>query len=579
MSYMKKILLIALLLNCGMFATAQEQLSKKQLADKAFERYEYFKALNLYLPLADKSKADVHVIERIADCYRLMNDSKDAENWYGSASAYDNVADISLYYYAEALLRNSKLKEAKLQYQAYYSRINNSDELRFKLATCDSAASWMAQKNKAYTINPEKKLNSVYADWGAGYYGDNGLVFTSDRTDGYNNVKQTDNRSGNSYFKLYVANKDSVALLPMSKEGRKTFNGDYHAGPVVFNAASDTAWITITTTQPRRILPIDKLEKGSMHQRLYTRRLMLVMAVMKDGVWGGFKNFEHNSIKEYSVGHAALSKGGDVLYFASDMPGGAGRTDIWYCLKQADGSWGKPANCGATINTKGDEAFPVITPEGLSFASDGLQGMGGLDVFLVKGSQNNWSRPVNPGYPLNSTADDFYYVTRDGVTGYVSSNRDGGSGNDDIYSFTCHPLVIEPKPPVPLTAKPTPAFDPENLRALIYYDLDRSNIRRDAAATLDSLAAILKANPLVKVKLASYTDIRASGSYNISLSKRRSEAAMAYLVEQGIDSKRLSITWFGKENPVADCPGQPGCPESQHQLNRRTEIAYDGLLQ
>ncbi|WP_158288342.1 OmpA family protein [Mucilaginibacter psychrotolerans] len=577
---MKKIQIFLVLIQCVTLVSAQEQLSKKQLADKLFERYEYYKALNLYLPLTDKNNPDVRVVERVADCYRLMNDSKNAGNWYANAITYYNAQAIDWYYYAEALLQNNKLKEARTQYTAYYNSVGKPEELQFKLATCDSAAKWMAAPNKGYTINQDKKLNGIYAEWGVTYYGGNGVVFTSDRIAGSEDAKQTDNRTGNAYFKLFRANKDSVLLLPMSSEGGKIFNGDYHAGPATFNAAADTAWITITTTVPRGKLPVDKRDKGS-HQRLYTRRLMLMMATEKDGVWGIFKNFAYNNIKAYSVGHAALSPDGSLLYFTSDMPGGEGGTDIWYCQKQSDGSWGKPANCGNTINTKGDEAFPVIRNDGdLEFSSDGLPGMGGYDLFEAKGKMAEWSTPVNHRYPVNSTADDFYFLTADGLSGYFSSNRAGGAGNDDIYSFKYQPQAqpVMPAPPTVIVSTPKPLFDPQDIHAIIYYDLDKSNIRPDAAAELDKLAEVLKANPLVKVKLASYTDVRASGNYNIGLSKRRSESAIAYLVKQGIAPARLSAGWFGEENLVADCPDHSSCTEAQHQLNRRTEVVYDGVL-
>ncbi|MEO7212583.1 OmpA family protein [Mucilaginibacter sp.] len=578
---MKKILIIALLLTCRLVATAQEQLSKKQLADKLFERYEYFKALNLYLPLADKNNPNVQVVERIAECYRLINDSKNAENWYASAISDEKSADMDWYYYAESLLRNNKLKEAKVQYQAYYAKVNNPEQLLFKLATCDSAAKWMAAPRKDYTVSLDKKLNSIYSDWSTNYYGENGIVFTSDRVTGYDDSgKQTDNRTGNGYFKLYYAIKDSVVLLPVSTDAGKIFNGNYHAGPALFNAAADTAWITVTTSVPRGNLPVDKKEKGS-HQRLYTRRLMLVMATKTDGVWGNFKNFAYNNIKEYSVGHAALSYNGGILYFTSDMPGGEGKTDIWYCLKQADGNWGEPVNCGKTINTKDEEAFPVTMGDVLLFASKGHAGMGGFDIFATKGGRAQWSVLSNGKFPINSTADDFYMLTKDGATGYFSSNRDGGTGNDDIYSFKYESLpepVKQIQPPVPVIAgPPKQSFKPEDLHAIIYYDLDKANIRSDAASELDRLVLLLKANPLVKVKLASYTDVRASGSYNIGLSKRRSEAAIAYLVSQGILRSRLSAGWFGKQNLVNNCPDRASCTETEDQLNRRTEVVYDGL--
>ncbi|MFC7526999.1 OmpA family protein, partial [Parapedobacter sp. GCM10030251] len=141
------------------------------------------------------------------------------------------------------------------------------------------------------------------------------------------------------------------------------------------------------------------------------------------------------------VGHAALSGDGSILYFVSDMPGGRGGTDIWYSQRRADGSWGAPVNAGAVINSAGDELFPNIGPDGtLYYSSDGFAGMGGLDVFEATGSGQQWSGPRNLRYPVNSPGDDFAYITTyegdEGIAGYLSSNRRGGKGSDDIYSFT-----------------------------------------------------------------------------------------------------------------------------------------------
>ena len=118
------------------------------------------------------------------------------------------------------------------------------------------------------------------------------------------------------------------------------------------------------------------------------------------------------------------------------MPGGAGKTDIWYCEKRRDGGWDPPVNCGKTINTAEEDEFPTIGGDGaLYYASKGLPGMGGYDIYKAEGAKAQWTAPENLKYPVNSTSDDFYLVTRDGLTGYLSSNREGGKGSDDIYSF------------------------------------------------------------------------------------------------------------------------------------------------
>ena len=182
----------------------------------------------------------------------------------------------------------------------------------------------------------------------------------------------------------------------------------------------------------------------------YTNRWEIYSARYNNGKWQDLKAFAYNNPDKYSVGHPALSIDGNILYFASDMPGGYGGTDIYFSIKQKDGSWSVPKNAGSKINTAGKEAFPTIDKEGtLYFSSDGLPGMGGFDIFSSTGSKDEWSDPVNLKYPMNSPKDDFYvYFTETGKSGYFSSNRDGGKGEDDIYYFSPTPRPI---PEVPKT--------------------------------------------------------------------------------------------------------------------------------
>jgi outer membrane protein OmpA-like peptidoglycan-associated protein len=169
----------------------------------------------------------------------------------------------------------------------------------------------------------------------------------------------------------------------------------------------------------------------------YENRLEIYSANYENGKWSNIKPFEYNN-PQYSVGHPALSPDGKILYFVSDMPGGYGGDDIYYCEALPNGKWNAPVNAGNVINTEWKEVFPYIDKVGtLYFASDNPNGMGGLDLYYAKGSKNKWSKPVNLGYPINSSKDDFsIFVTASGKTGYFSSNRDGGKGEDDIYSFS-----------------------------------------------------------------------------------------------------------------------------------------------
>jgi outer membrane protein OmpA-like peptidoglycan-associated protein len=551
------------------YANAQEQLSLKQQADRLFNRYEYFKSLAYYLKLAKGNKPNIKVVERIAECYRNINLYTDAEAWYAKAVADAKVNRITHYYYAEVLQRNQKFDVAKQQYQLYY--LNDSNSLARKLADCDSARLWLKQPSR-YTLTNAGTINSPYSDWGAVYDGKTGLIFTSDRDAGYSS---TDNRTGNNWFKLYQTDLAGHQIKQLILSGNDNdFKDDYHVGPIALNSTGDTAYVTVTTDIALSKLAVDK-QPSRNAQKLSTRRLQLVMAAKSNGQWLIFGQFPYNNIQQYSIGNAALSPNGKLLYFSSDMPGGLGKTDIWYCEKQRDGSWSKPVNCGKTINTPNEDSFPYLDDGGtLYYSSKGLPGMGGYDIYTAKGEKETWTTPQNLKYPINTTSDDFYLITHNSLNGYLSSNRDGGQGNDDIYSFGLKPDTL-PIKTVMVTVVPKPAIDevkPDLTIRTIYYDLDKSFIRPDAALELDNLIAILNQHPEFKVQLSSYTDSRASYLYNIALSQRRAKAAAAYLVKHGIPVSRLIANGYGKTHLVNQCADYVNCTEAEHQINRRTEF-------
>jgi len=432
----KYILIVLFILLCCRPARAQEGIALRTQADRLFDRAEYFKSLDLYLRLTQVNNPPVAVLERVADCYRLMNNYDQSEQWYARLAGTAGIKPIDILYYAEVLQRNKKLDKAKEQYKRYFSGNNAKDELNTRLAACDSAAIWMKREGN-YTITNEKKINSGYDDWGASYLGKTSILFTSDRsTSGKKTEKAIYNRTGNEWLKVFTFELGSgnTTEMDFDKTGSINLTKDYHTGPMAVNVAGDTAYITVTTRAGKSKLT-DVNTPYDHH--LYIRRLELMMATKHNGKWGNFTRFPYDNVGQYSVGHAALSKNGRIIYFTSDMPGGVGKTDIWYCEKKTDGKWGKPVNCGKNINTAEDEAFPSVGGDDkLYFASRGLPGMGGYDVFSAVGSKSDWSTPLNLKAPLNSTSDDFSFITTDGLTGYMSSDRQGGQGSDDIYSIT-----------------------------------------------------------------------------------------------------------------------------------------------
>lgn len=648
---MKKILLSSCFSLYCLFAVQIDAKAQYVLkdADKQYELYNYAKAVDLY-EQAYKKKESLHAAERLAAAYAYMNDYKQAESWYAIASKMSGSKPENILGYAKALQSNSKYSEAKVQYQAYIDQKKDVTERQKDvwLSSCDSAVKWMKNPKKVELIN-EKALNSTQSDWGATTY-QGGVVFTSDRTNTgfeskesspflkFDGAKTPDKKiygwTGNGYLKLYIkpSPKDSLALFPI-KTGTK-----YHVGSATFTADGNTMYFTMT--------PIpDDLEK--VKNKPSTVNVEIYSSTKgADGKWGEPVAFPYNDVNKYSVGDPFISTSGTSLYFASNMPGGKGGTDIYVSLKTDTGEWGKPINL-EEINTTGNERSPVFDANNnLFFASDGYVGMGGLDVFRALRDGAGIGKIENMGYPFNSPQDDFgFSLNEKGGIAYLSSNRNNGLGNDDIYSidqkmiiaFKLEGTVFDKKTnqPIPnalitlakvnggtvkteadedgnyqfnlaaeteynvIGEKTNYRSDSENLATIglktsevlkqdlhlepveinkairlenIYYDFDKWNIRPDAAVELDKLVKIMLDNPTIWIELGSHTDSRGKDAYNLSLSQKRAESAVQYIISRGVNKNRITAKGYGENQLLNKCANNVQCSDAEHQLNRRTEF-------
>ncbi len=423
---------------CGLIFSANAQYVLKE-ADKEYELFNYSKAIDLY-EQAYKKKETLHTAERLANAYALVYNYKQAESWYAIATKMNGSSTENILGYAKALQQNSKYSEAKNQYLNYIDKKKNVSEKQqaIWIASCDSALKWIKNPKKIELIN-QKTLNSPQSDWGAVPY-EGGVTFTSDRSDSKLNVsenrpflkfdgsKEPDKKvygwTGNGYLKLYFkpSPKDSLQLFPI-KTGTR-----YHVGSASFTADGKTMYFTLT-----RIT--DELER--LKKQPTTVNVEIFSCTRgADGVWGEPVSFAYNNVNAYSVGDPFVTTDGNSLYFASNMPGGLGGTDIYVCLKTDAGEWGKPINL-KEVNTEGNERSPFFDEkDNFYFSSDGRVGMGGLDVYQALREANKIGQIENMGYPFNSPQDDFSFnLNKKGGTIYLASNRDGGLGSDDIYAI------------------------------------------------------------------------------------------------------------------------------------------------
>jgi outer membrane protein OmpA-like peptidoglycan-associated protein len=437
---MNKKYFIAIILILTLFNTvvAQEQFNLRDRAQKFYTEYKYFQAATLFRTLVDVKTPKLVDMQDLADCCVKIQDFEAAETWYARVVATEGSSPENLIKYGEVLKSNLKYAAAKKVLKLYETVTGDKEAVKISLQGCDSAVVWLASPT-LHKLRNETGVNTPLANFSVFPY-KQGIFFTGEPDQ--KSLKDIYGRTGRPYLRIYEAQKTIDNSLSEPAIELSVFNkGEYHIGPIITDQQGKNLYVTRTTTS--KVLEVVKAGKT----KYSTANLELYLFSQNAGEWEE-KPFPYNNVEKYSVGHAALSRDEKTLYFVSNMPGGQGGTDIWYCELQASGSWGAPQNAGTNINTPKNEMFPSIDLNGkLYFSSNGWAGMGGLDLFSAEGAKQNWSIPRNLKYPLNSPADDFSFLSilddKDVATGFLSSTRKGGVGNDDIYSFTFN--YIKPK--------------------------------------------------------------------------------------------------------------------------------------
>ncbi len=411
----KKNIVCLLIMSLSLAVSAQ-----KKKADKLYANAQYFKAIPKYkkaVKTSDKDKKQESLI-RLADCYRVLNEYSASEKYYKEAVDLGNVAPEVRYNYGNVLKSNNNYNEALNNYMVYLESKPNDKKAENAVKSCKEIKYWQS-KPQEYEVKPVEGINSKYSEFCPVTLNDK-LVYIGEKQNDY--VEYTTNGlNGAPYLNVFYK-KLNNSESGKSKQFSKKINTNYHDGPVSFSADGTTMFLT------RVNYIVNKRNKD------FVNRAKLYITKGKDKNWSNPKPFEYNS-DDYSCAHASLSADGNTLFFSSDMPGGFGGKDIWMCQKNGD-AWGKPVNLGVDINTSGDEMFPLIRKDNvLYFSSNGLPGFGGLDILSAKQTNGRWFLNRNEGLFLNSSADDFgVYFLNDSI-GYFSSNRVGGKGGDDIYSF------------------------------------------------------------------------------------------------------------------------------------------------
>jgi peptidoglycan-associated lipoprotein len=603
---MKRLLLFILFVVIIASPDMEAQKRKAERAYSSFAAGEYFDAVDQFknayskTKKADKSSRS-ELVFMIAECYRMINDPKDAETWYKLAVKSSSSKPDAQFWLAESMKKNGKHQQAIDEFKKYKQVAPSDARADQEIRACELSLEWL-KNPEAYKVDELKDLNSKESDFSPAFGRDDfGIIYFTSSRDGSKGNK-THGATGQNYTDIFESrvDKKSKWSTPVPVEA---INSDAEEGTPSFSSGYKEMYFT-------------RCEAGKRE-----KKGCVIMYSKKTGdKWSEPKNIGILS-DSLIAAHPALSPDGLTLYFVSDIKGGFGKKDIWKVTRTKGGDgWSTPVNLGPDINTPGDELFPYVREDGtLYFSSDGLIGMGGLDIFKAKLQPDESWIVQNMKSPVNSFADDFGIAfENENERGIFSSTRKG-KGNDDLYSFELPPLkfnvtglvkdektgiaissskvdliasdgnslqaetgtggdfkfVLKPDVDYIMVASKkgylkgkekettkgqeksrefmvtillTPIDKPIELPNILY-DFGKWDLRPESMVSLDRLVETLVENSNVTIELMSHTDSRDTEEYNQNLSQKRAQVVVQYLIDKGIEPDRLMPKGYGESTP------------------------------
>ncbi|KOY85655.1 hypothetical protein AD998_05365 [bacterium 336/3] len=645
---MKKLLFcyFFLLLNLSMFA--QKRQFKE--AEVHFQYEEYNLAIPLYEAYLREEPDGKNALEanyKLGVCH--LNTSQRGKTLPYLEYVYNKNPQYNknlTYYLAQGYHIQHQWDKAEQFYKMVTKESEWFKEVPKHLEECSFGRSYMKNPKRITIENLGDIVNSAHAEYVPAISDDeNVLIFTARRPNTTGGGKDPEDQE---YFEdiYYCEKKDDKWSEPKSMP--RPINSNSHDACIALSPDGKTLFVYKTGGGKEKLGDIYYSEK-------------------KTEGWTDPKDMGNRVNSKYREPSISITHDGKTIYFSSDRPNGLGGLDIYKSTKNEKGEWGEPVNLGPTINTPYDEDSPFIHNETtLYFSSQGHTSMGGYDIFVTKSENNQWGKPENLGYPINTADDDIYYVvSKNEERGYLSSARAGGFGEKDLYVVYLKdpntPVVTNTTPTTPtkpdepqkpkyktivkgtitdaktkeklvadivlislkeniteqeLASKepvgkyetdklptgkdylinvnkegylfhsqsfkipPQPEKDQEiivdiellklskgeKINLTVFYDFDKDFLRLESKPELERLVAFLQKYPKLKVEIAGHTDAIGTDQKNLGLSDRRSQSVVRYLIERGIDPKRLVAKGYGESKPISTNETDEG-----RQLNRRTE--------
>lgn len=659
---------IALLFCLVAFWAAQAQqtnldkLNWKQnleLANNLYERNSFYNAIGFYEKVIKDKPDNLEARYKLAEAYRQIRHYGKAENLYRFFTPEEaKTYPLAPFYYAMMLKATGKHADASVAFKTFIQAPNGAPEqfvswAQVQLKGCELYGNTPANADVSVK-HGGGNINGPYPNFGAVYSADGYMVFSSIASDTAIVIKK-DQTQPDVLCKLY---RSKAAGSTWGVAEPLSLNSELHTANGSFSADGKLFFFTRCQTNDKLVnecaIYVSRVVNGA-----FEAAVKLPESVNRTG----------SSNTQPAAG--LYNAGQDALYFASNRDGGKGGFDLWVVNYTPESlTFGNPTPLSA-LNTPWDEVSPFYHTgtATLYFSSNGHPGVGGLDVFSSQETEGAWTAINHLDKPINTTADDWYYsLNKEGLQGFVSSNREGSvsllaaTTSEDIYTVGIKktvnyygyvyqlgdtneiPLkdvtitlyekntttgkfeeVVGYKPEInaqgqfniPLRAgkdykliatKPKYLNDIKQVSKQeidlvadgkkfitftldkiekdkvykldnIYYDYNSANLRDSSKLVLDGLYTLLSNNPSIVIELSSHTDGRGGAEYNKTLSQQRAESCVKYLIEKGIDAKRLVAVGYGKEKLLNNCDDKVKCTEEQHQINRRTEFKVIGELE
>lgn len=392
------------------------QLNAWKKGNQYYSQQAYSEAIPYYERLLKSDSTNKVLLTNLGDCYRYTNNNEGQLLCYGGLIRQGKAEPIQELYYGQALMEAGQVEEAKPYFDRY-----TADTRGQNLASSLSKMKTYTRNADAYQVNPVS-YNSPQNDMCAVLFHD-AVVFTSARAK-TSWITKKQGWTQSSYMSIYSTEKDENGKDMKPSMFMGDLKSRFNDGPVCFSKDYNTIYFTRNNSRKE-----EKARDGSF-------KLKILEAVLDENGFSMVRTLPFNN-NDYNFAHPSISPDGYTLYFASDMDGGKGGMDIYMSRKDSGGVWGPPVNMGDKINTAGNEVFPFIASNGvLYFSSNGHDGLGGLDIYETKLLGGTPTRVYNMGEPVNSRNDDFgIFLMEDNKFGYISSNRQSGGMDDDIFQL------------------------------------------------------------------------------------------------------------------------------------------------